>query len=128
MEFKRAFPDDLVVVRADRDLAQIVLGNLVENAAKYSTLQPEVSVSIARTEDGAEVRVRDRCGGISGEALDRMFDRYFRGHTADEFRGFGLGLFVSHRASELLGWKIDVANYPGDSCEFILTIPMQTER
>jgi len=127
IEFKRAFPDEPIVIHADRDLAQIVLGNIVENAAKYSTLEPEVSVSIARTEGGAEVRVRDRCGGMNGEVLDRMFDRYFRGHTANEFRGFGLGLFVSHRASELLEWNIDVANYPGEACEFILSIPTRTD-
>ena len=127
VRFERLLPEDEVTVHVDRDLAQIVLGNVIENAAKYSTLSPDVTISIERTEHGARLRVRDQCGGMSGEVLNRMFDRYFRGHTADEFRGFGLGLFVSHRAAELLEWNIDVANYPGEACEFILSIPTHTE-
>lgn len=122
VRFTTMWPEHEVTVEADEDLARIILGNLVENAAKYSVLTPEVTVTITDSSSHTEVRILDRCGGIEGEALDRLFDRYFRGHTAQEFRGFGLGLFVSHRAAEMLDWRIDVQNYPGEGCEFVISI------
>jgi|GEM_PF-3248708 len=118
-------PEHQVLVPADEDLARIVLGNLIENAAKYSVRSPDVRVKISDSDGAAQIRIRDRCGGINGNELDRLFDRYFRGHTARDFRGFGLGLFVSHRAAEILNWRIDVQNSPGEGCEFVVTIGRQ---
>lgn len=115
--------DSRVQLQTTPDVARLVLGNLVGNAAKYARHAPVVRIDAERIDGRVEVRVRDTCGGIAGEELDRLFDRYFRGQSAVDIRGFGLGLFVVHRSAELLGWKVDVQNYPGEGCEFIVTIP-----
>jgi two-component system, OmpR family, sensor histidine kinase MprB len=110
-------------VMGNVDAAYMLFANLVENAAKYSRLEPLVQLSLEHAEGNCVIRVRDRCGGIAGDDLDRLFDRYFRGQSANEFRGLGLGLFVAHRAAESLGWRVSVQNYPGMGCEFVVTIP-----
>jgi signal transduction histidine kinase len=115
--------EPLPSVMGNLDAAYMLFANLVENAAKYSRLEPLVELFIERAEENCVVRVRDRCGGIVGDDLDRLFDRYFRGHAATEFRGLGLGLFVAHRAAESLGWWVNVQNYAGVGCEFVVTIP-----
>ncbi len=124
--FDEELPESEVAIPADYDLARLVIGNVIENAAKYSRLEPRVIISLRTTTAGAVLRVRDRCGGIAGEDLDRLFDRFFRGNSANLFRGFGLGLFIAHRAAERLRWRIDVQNYPGDGCEFVITMPGAT--
>ena len=122
VEFVDQIPDGESMIETDEDLAQLVLANIVDNAAKYSRVRPEVTIRVEPTDAGWMVRVADGCGGINAEDLDRLFDRYFRGQSASDFRGFGLGLFVAHRSAENLGWRIDVRNVPG-GCEFMVAIP-----
>jgi signal transduction histidine kinase len=86
-------------------------------------MRPEVLVALESRQDGALLAVRDTCGGIAGEELDRLFDRYFRGQSASEIRGLGLGLFVAHRSADAMAWSIDVQTYAGDGCEFRIAMP-----
>jgi signal transduction histidine kinase len=109
-------------VPGDEARAQMVLSNLVENAAKYSTIEPSVEVSLQETDGQYEIRVRDRCGGIAGDELGRLFEWHFRGRRADQARGLGLGLYVAYRAASALGWMVDVETTPGEGCEFIVAI------
>jgi len=122
VEFVDELPDHEGIVETDEDLAHLVLANIVDNAAKYSRIRPEVVVGLDPSPRGWVVRVADGCGGINADDLDRLFDRYFRGQSASDFRGFGLGLFVAHRSAENLGWRIDVRNVP-DGCEFLVAMP-----
>ncbi|MGE3856572.1 MAG: ATP-binding protein [Dehalococcoidia bacterium] len=124
--FTEQLPEEDGAVATDEDLAMLVLGNIVENAAKYSRVRPEVTVALDATEEGWQARIQDGCGGINAEELDRLFDRYFRGQSAGDFRGFGLGLFVAHRSAEALGWRIEVRNVR-DGCEFVVAIPQPAD-
>lgn len=105
------------------EMAQMLIANIVENAAKYSRLQPEVTVTLEPGDGTSTLRVRDRCGGLPSDDLDRIFDRYFRGESAGGSRGLGLGLFIALRAADALGWRVGVDNFPGEGCEFHVTIP-----
>lgn len=122
IRFREALPDERLFVTTDADLARMLVGNIIENAAKYSSREPAVDVVLERTQEGPRLRVADRCGGIAADELDRMFERYFRGHAAGQIRGLGLGLFVARRSAETLGWSIEVQNYPGVGCEFVIAM------
>lgn len=114
------------VVMAHEGWARVVLQNIVDNAAKYSRLAPRVTVRLDEVQGQARVRVRDRCGGLDGADLDALFERYFRGHTTEGVRGLGLGLYLARRFSSVLGWQIDVKNFPGEGCEFqVLAGPVE---
>jgi signal transduction histidine kinase len=118
IEFKEELLEAGASIVSDELWARAALSNIIGNAAKYSRLAPEVRVSVAATDGGFEVHVLDRCGGIAGQELDRLFERFFRGDSSDGTEGLGLGLYVAQRAARLLGWHIDVNNYPGVGCEF----------
>ena len=80
-----------------------VLENLVANALRVTPTGGEVTVAVARTDDGAEITVRDTGPGIPEAELDAVFDRYTR--SADS-GGSGLGLAIARSLVEAHGGTI----------------------
>jgi two-component system sensor histidine kinase KdpD len=90
----------------------------LDNAVKYSPADGRIEVD-ARPADGrVEIVVRDEGPGIPPEALDRLFDKFYRADAGDRRRaGTGLGLAIARGFVEAHGGAIEVANVPG-GCEF----------
>jgi signal transduction histidine kinase len=107
------------------------LTNLVANAIRHTPAQGGVDVRVGVRADPAhaEVVVRDECGGIPDEHLDRVFDVGFRGEAArtphDDLQpaGAGLGLAITRGIVEAHEGTVDVANRPG-GCEFRVRLPI----
>lgn len=95
----------------------IVVGNLLRNAITY-TLQGEVTLRVAKP----EIVVRDTGPGIPPEDLPHVFERHYRGRSAQD-GGSGLGLAIVRRVCARHGWEITLANLPGHGTEAVLTIP-----
>src|SRR5205814_7379125 len=87
-------PADLPLVLADRGRIQQVVGNLLDNAIKYSPDGGTVTIAAAVEGDQVEVAVRDEGIGIPADQLATVFDRFHRGSSAlvRTIRGTGLGL------------------------------------
>ena len=68
-----------------------VLGNLVGNAVKFTPAGGRVTVTLARTREGARFTVQDTGVGIDAEELPHVFDRFYRGSRANEVRASGPG-------------------------------------
>ncbi len=112
-------------VYADREQVGRVLGNLIDNALRYS---PEGSrVEVAAESHGGEVRisVKDKGIGISPEDQERVFDSFYRveGARTNVLRGTGLGLAVSKQIVEAHGGRIWVESEPGKGSTFSFTLP-----
>src|SRR5690606_35773554 len=94
-------PDEPLPVVADRSMVEVVLGNLLDNAIKFTRPQGIIAIFVAR--HGAEVwcSVRDNGVGIPSDKLDRIFDRFYQTehYLRREYGGLGLGLAL---AKELL--------------------------
>jgi signal transduction histidine kinase len=87
-----------IVLGDPADLHTAVL-NLVDNAIKYSTGEPQVSVELARNDrDQLIVRVKDEGIGIPRDELKNVFQRFHRiqNSTTARIKGTGLGLFIVH--------------------------------
>jgi two-component system OmpR family sensor kinase len=96
-------------IMGDDDSLRIMLGNLVDNATRYTHVHGRVDVSIIRNHDGsALLRVADNGPGIPEEDRQRVFDRFYRREGTGE-SGSGLGLFIArtianqHHATIVLG-------------------------
>ncbi len=105
------------------------LTNLVANAIRHTRAEGRVDVRVSVAADMlAEVEVRDECGGIPAEQLDRVFDVGFRGeaartpHTRD-YTGAGLGLAITRGIVEAHDGTVDVENAPG-GCRFRMRLPV----
>jgi signal transduction histidine kinase len=119
------------VVGNGRELNR-ALTNLVANAIRHTRAQGSVDVRVgiaAGPVPLAEVVVRDECGGIPDDQLDRVFDVGFRGeaartpHDNAQPAGAGLGLAITRGIVEAHAGTVDVANRPG-GCEFRVRLPV----
>ena len=112
-------------VMGDKAYLVSVLGNLLDNAVKYSPGKPELTV---RTEDrGADLllEVSDKGMGIAGEHQQKVFDAFFRVSTGNvhDVKGFGLGLAYVKKIVELHGGTVGLRSEKGKGSTFTVTLP-----
>jgi len=119
-----------VLVHADADRLHQVFGNLVDNAIKYGRQAGTVVVSGRPADDGMfEVRVQDDGPGIPPEALERVFERFYRVDKARsrEQGGTGLGLSIVKHIVQGHGGRVWAKSEPGKGALFFFTLPVMVE-
>jgi signal transduction histidine kinase len=102
-----------------------VVRNLLDNAIRHTPSGGAVEVTVAGTNGRAEVTVRDECGGIADDDLDRVFDLAYRGDAARSpgpGGGAGLGLAIARGFVEAHRGDIAVRNEAG-GCRFVVHLP-----
>lgn len=118
---------DLPPVKADLKKIAEVIGNLVDNAIKY-TLKGGVTVTLARKNDFARISVSDTGIGISQDEIDSLFEKFVRGRDVNKLHtgGTGLGLYVVKKIVEAHEGKVWVES-PGldKGTTFIMELPIK---
>jgi CheY-like chemotaxis protein len=112
-------------VSSDPQLLERILGNLVQNALKY-TEQGGVVVVARSTPSHTNLEVWDTGIGIRAVDLPRIFDEFYQvGHgERSRAQGLGMGLAIVKRLAHLLGYRLTVASRPGNGTMFRLSIPL----
>jgi signal transduction histidine kinase len=100
-----------------------VLFNLIENAAKHTPAGTAITVSARRVPNAVEISVHDTGPGIRRESQLRVFDKFYRGQSADA-PGTGIGLTISKGLVEAHGGTIEVESGPDRGTTFRFTLPM----
>jgi two-component system sensor histidine kinase KdpD len=96
-------------ILADGGLVQLAIGQLVDNACRYSPLDSAVKVSVEFEERCAAVVVWNSGEGIPSAEAARIFDRFFRGAGAQQVSsGSGLGLYVARKIAVAHGGSLDL--------------------
>jgi signal transduction histidine kinase len=118
---------DLPDIAVDAGQLERVLCNLVENAAKYTEPNTEITVDAVRSGEALEFGVSDRGPGIPLEYRDRIFERFFRVKTGTGGRkpGTGLGLPICRGIVEAHGGKLWYESNPGGGSRFRFRIPLE---
>ncbi len=106
---------------ADRDLVLSALGNLLQNAFKFTARLSEVALRVVAVDDRILIEVEDRCGGLPAGDPETMFQPYTQ-RGADK-TGLGLGLPISRRGVEANGGTLTVRDVPGSGCVFTIDLP-----
>ncbi len=105
-----------------------VFTNLIDNAAKYSEPRSPVHVTALRDRGWATVVVRDSGIGIPADALERLFERFYRAENAAQHAGgLGLGLYICREIVERHGGTIAAASTPGEGSLFTVRLPLGGE-
>lgn len=114
------------VVAADSMHLSNIIANLLDNAAKYSTDPPQISVSTSTSGRMIIVTVTDRGIGIPERDLPLVFDKYYRVRTGNvhNVKGFGIGLSYVKLMTEAMGGSIAIASEPGHGTTATLTLPL----
>jgi signal transduction histidine kinase len=100
-----------------------LIGNLVDNAVRYTPAGGTVTVEAEGAEDGAAVTVRDTGPGIPPEDLEHIFEPFYRGHAQRNIPGTGLGLPIVRRIAERHGGKVEVRTTVGEGSAFRVFLP-----
>jgi signal transduction histidine kinase len=116
-----------VAVLGDRDAAERILVNLLDNAAKYSPAGSGIAVAVRAGSDGyVEVAVADRGPGVPAGERDRIFERLYRGDRSRSIgadQGAGLGLAICRALARGQGGDVTVRDTPGGGATFVVTLP-----
>jgi two-component system phosphate regulon sensor histidine kinase PhoR len=110
---------------ADPDRLHQVLGNLVANAIKYGRSEGRVKVSAQAANGVVEICVEDDGPGIPAEALERVFERFYRldkARSRDQ-GGTGLGLSIVKHIVQGHGGRVWARSEPGHGAAFYFTLP-----
>jgi PAS domain S-box-containing protein len=111
------------VVRTDGDLLTRIIQNLLANAIRY-TARGRVELRAAAGASNVRIEVVDTGIGIPLSELDKIFDDFYRVPGVRMRRdGFGLGLSVVRRLSELLGHPLEVDSTYGAGTRFVVRVP-----
>ncbi len=114
-----------VVTRVNALLLEQAVGNLLDNAIKYSSPGGKVLVTVSASESGATVAVRDFGNGIPPEHLPRIFERFYRVDKARSRKlgGTGLGLAIVKHIANAHGGNVTVKSVVGEGSEFTINLP-----
>ncbi|HEX4884099.1 MAG TPA: response regulator [Casimicrobiaceae bacterium] len=119
-------PSGPLAVRGDAARFAQVLGNLINNAAKYTDPGGRIDVSVDREGDDAVFRVRDTGAGIPRHALAAVFEPFMQlERTLDRSQGgLGIGLTLVRRLVEMQGGAVAArSDGPGQGSEFVVRLP-----
>ena len=91
-----------------------VVTNLLDNAIRYSPDGGAITIGVAPVDDGMiELTVRDQGLGVPVALRERLFERFFQGHTSDHQSGLGLGLYLSRQIVRAHGGTITL-DFPAE--------------
>ena len=119
-----------VQVYADNVHITNVIYNLLDNANKYTTIQPSIEISTEDIVGGIVIKVKDNGVGISKDNQKKIFEKLYRVPTGNvhDVKGFGLGLSYVKAIAEKHDGLINVESTLGKGSTFILTLPIQKEK
>jgi len=118
-------PGMLPAIRGDHARLRQVLGNLIENAVKYSPEGGEVRVSAAAANGAVQIEVRDAGPGIPQDQQRRIFEKFGRVDVPGASKpGTGLGLFIARSIAEAHGGSLEVISGVEHGSTFTLTLPV----
>jgi two-component system sensor histidine kinase KdpD len=130
---RRQAPGVVVRVNLRADLPDVfvdpvqidqVLTNVMENAVRHSPVGGEINVSAALYRAVVQVRVTDQGPGIPPDERERVFEAFYRGDTASERSGAGLGLAIAQAIVLAHQGRISVEGAPGGGTVVVFELPV----
>ena len=110
-----------VAIEADRQVLAAVVGNLLQNAFKFTRPRTAVTLRVGASADRVLIEIQDECGGLPAGDVNELF-RPFEQRSADR-TGVGLGLAFSRWGVEANNGRIYARNLPDTGCVFTLDLP-----
>lgn len=120
-----SFPADLPNIAADRASVSEVIGNLIDNAIKYSSEGGAINVTASVKGDFVEISFEDHGIGMPSNVVSNLFQKFYRSHRSREtVAGTGIGLYISKAIVESHGGTIGVRSVEGEGSTFTVDLPI----
>ena len=116
-------PSSPVVLSAHRHKLQQLVGNLIDNAVKFTPSGGKVTVSLCVGRDDIVLKVSDSGVGIANGDLQKIYERFFRAERSRGTPGSGLGLSLVHAIVAFYGGTIRCKSKPDSGTVFTVSLP-----
>lgn len=113
--------DDDLIVFTDRHLILSAIGNIVQNALKYSQAKSNIKITAKKVDSSAVISIEDQCGGFPIELMGEIFRPLEKRGVTNN--GLGLGLLISSEAIEKCNGKLNISN-KDKGCIFSVTLAL----
>ncbi len=121
--------DNVDLVMIDTDSFETIIGNLLENAIKYSRDEKYIGISLEQDDSEVVLKVKDHGMGIPKKSMKHIFEKFYRAEdvlTANT-KGHGLGLSIVKNLVELNGGEISVRSEENEGSCFTIRFPVANE-
>jgi PAS domain S-box-containing protein len=115
-------------IHADAQALEQIMGNLLNNAVKYTPDSPDIDVEASCDGDQVDIRVKDKGVGIHAQDVPHVFNQFFRARNSIGVHGTGLGLSLVEMLTEKHNGTITVESHLGKGSVFILKLPVKTKK
>jgi two-component system, OmpR family, sensor histidine kinase KdpD len=117
-------PSAIPTIWVDRELMEVALRQLIDNALKYSPVDSPVRVEAEQDSARVIVSVADRGPGIAESEQPRIFEKFYRADSSrHQVPGAGLGLVIAREIIHMHGGEIWVESKPGEGSVFRFSVP-----
>jgi signal transduction histidine kinase len=123
LSFRLALPDSALSILGQQTQLQRALGNLLDNALKFTPSGGEVALSLYQEERMAVVSVQDTGIGIPTDALPQLFNRFHRGRNTAGYPGSGLGLAIVQAIVDRHAGRVTVESGEAGT-QFLIELPL----
>ena len=113
--------DPRLALRGDRALLMSAVGNLLQNAFKFSHKDGNVSLGAHASGNRILIEVADSCGGLPAGKAEQMFSPFVQ--LGKDRTGLGLGLAIVKRSVEANDGRVSVRDVPSFGCVFTIDLP-----
>jgi signal transduction histidine kinase len=113
--------DPEIEIEVDRERILGAIANLLQNAFKFTAAGSEVALSATVFGSFVRIDIRDHCGGLPQDSIERLFSPFTQ--RSSDKSGLGLGLSIARHNIELDGGTLSVRNLPGSGCVFTVSLP-----
>jgi signal transduction histidine kinase len=120
-EFTVGDVDAGLALDVDRDMLFSAVGNLLQNAFKFTQRHTEVSLNAYAAAERIRIDVEDHCGGLPPGAAEDVFLPFKQ--SGEDRSGLGLGLAICRRSVEANNGALKVRDVPGSGCVFTIELP-----
>ena len=119
-------PAEAIRLTADWQLLGIAIGNLIDNAVKYTPATGTIGLQVQRTaSDRVCIEVADDGPGIPPEEQRQIFEKFSRGQNGPRVPGAGLGLYLVQFIARLHGGQVELVSAPGTGSRFRILLPVR---
>jgi signal transduction histidine kinase len=120
-------PETLPSIRADSLRLAQAIGNLADNAIKYTPSGGRIEIEAAAEGENVLIRIKDNGSGITLEDQARIYEPFYRGEQGSRMKqGMGLGLSIARQIVEAHGGRLELDSEVGVGSEFRIILPVHT--
>jgi signal transduction histidine kinase len=119
-------PEKSICTTIDARNLGMAIGNIIDNASKYTADGKSVTIALDRQENQAVLTIKDEGVGIDEKDLGKLFQKFSRipNERSIQVGGTGLGLYLAQRFIQKHRGTIDVSSKPGNGTTFTITLPI----